>query len=370
LQAFETDGFQVIVQEPVQAARSLGLLLHHLDQGVERGPRPERRTAGEQLVQHRPQGVDVGRGRQARSAGGLLGGHVARRAHNAAHWPTRVGLRQNVLGQAEVGDVRLPVRVEEDVGRLQIAVQQPALVGVVNSSCHDGHQPGGPDRLRVAADGIGQAAAVDEVHAEVVLAVVLADLVDGDEVRVLEVAGRLGLEAEPLHLLGGRQLARPDHLQGDGAVQANLPGAPDDAHAALGDLLQQLVVAEIAHAAESRRPMGQGGPFVGTCWHGQLAQFVVVGEEGGQLRRQIGVALEQLLAVEPLSSLHCFQVSGDHLVQRLLPASPVVVRVTHGPSSPYKRLRSCFSPRWSSPATAAGVRPSSAPISAIDRPCQ
>ena len=44
-----------------------------------------------------------------------------------------------------------------------------------------------------------------------------------------------------------------DHLQGHDAVQAHLPGPVDHAHAAAGDLVEQLVVAEILDAAEQRR---------------------------------------------------------------------------------------------------------------------
>ena len=64
---------------------------------------------------------------------------------------------------------------------------------------------------------------------------------------MVEVGGRLGLGVEALHVGVGGQLAGQDHLEGDDAIEADLPGLVDDAHAAAGDLLQQLVVAEIAH---------------------------------------------------------------------------------------------------------------------------
>ena len=38
----------------------------------------------------------------------------------------------DALGQAKVGNIRLPLIVDQDVGRLQVAVQDAALVGVVN----------------------------------------------------------------------------------------------------------------------------------------------------------------------------------------------------------------------------------------------
>ena len=45
------------------------------------------------------------------------------------------------LGQPEVGDVRPALLVEQDVGRLEVAVQDAALVGVVHGRGDLGHQP-------------------------------------------------------------------------------------------------------------------------------------------------------------------------------------------------------------------------------------
>ena len=94
-----------------------------------------------------------------------------------------------LLGQAEVGDVRLALVVEQDVGRLEVAVEDAALVGVVDG-------PAASATSRAAARGsfceavepLGEAAALDQLHAEVVLALVLADLVDRHDVGVVEPA--------------------------------------------------------------------------------------------------------------------------------------------------------------------------------------
>ena len=53
----------------------------------------------------------------------------------APDW-VRARVRLDPLGQAEVGDVRLAVGVEQDVGRLEVAVQDAALVGVVDGPRH------------------------------------------------------------------------------------------------------------------------------------------------------------------------------------------------------------------------------------------
>ena len=69
-----------------------------------------------------------------------------------------------------------------------------------------------------------QAAAVDELHAEVVLAVVLADLVDRHDARVVEQGDGLGLVLEPAQLVVAGQDAGLDHLEGDGPVEARPAG--------------------------------------------------------------------------------------------------------------------------------------------------
>ena len=103
----------------------------------------ERRAAGEHLVEDRAQGVDVGGGRDVGGrAAGLLGGHVARRAHDVAGaGQARLALHQ--LGQAEVGDLRDALVGEHDVGRLDVAVDDPVLVGVVEGPGERLDQPRG-----------------------------------------------------------------------------------------------------------------------------------------------------------------------------------------------------------------------------------
>ena len=110
-----------------------------------------------------------------------------------------------------------------------------------------------PRRQRAEVRPLVQALAVDEGHREVVLAVVLADLVDRHDVGMVEVGRRLGFAVEPLHVLVRGELPGEDHLQGDRPVQLDLPGLVDHAHAAAGDLALDFVVAEL----EQRRGAGR-----------------------------------------------------------------------------------------------------------------
>jgi hypothetical protein len=106
----------------------------------------------------------------------------------------------------------------------------------------------------------------------------LADLVDGDDAGVFQRRDGLGLVLEPAELGIVGQDTGLDHLEGDGAVEAELAGPVDDAHAAFAQGTPQLVVAEVADAGAA----GQLG-----------AVAVAVGRRQGQLggpvhRRELG----------------------------------------------------------------------------------
>ena len=105
------------------------VVVDDLADGLHRRLALEWRTAGEHLVKDRTQGVDVGRRTDVPALPArLLGGHVAGRAHDLAGLGVAV-VRVDPLGQAEVGDLGRAVRGEQDVGRLQVAVDDAGLVG-------------------------------------------------------------------------------------------------------------------------------------------------------------------------------------------------------------------------------------------------
>ena len=104
-------------------------------------------------------------------------------------------------------------------------MQGALLVGVLDRQ-GDGVDPahGLLRRQRIIADQVRQAPALDEIHAEIVLTVVLADFVDGDDVGVLQASGGLGLQAEAIVVGGTGQLAGEDHLEGDDAIELTPAG--------------------------------------------------------------------------------------------------------------------------------------------------
>ena len=116
--------------------------------------------------------------------------------------PVRLGPRRlgQGPGQAEVGDAEPPVGIEQQVGRLDVPVDQAAAVGVVETG-------GGLDAdlhglLRREQDpgvvDLAQAAPGQELEDQVRDAVLLAPVVDLEDVGVVEGGHGLGLGPEAL----------------------------------------------------------------------------------------------------------------------------------------------------------------------------
>ncbi|HZT83029.1 MAG TPA: hypothetical protein VFA26_22555 [Gemmataceae bacterium] len=85
------------------------------------------------MVERAAQRVNVGAGIDVVGVAELLGGGVNRRAHADA-LPGLAGVVDLVLqetGQAEVEQLDLPVRRQQQVGRLHVTVDQPPVVGVL-----------------------------------------------------------------------------------------------------------------------------------------------------------------------------------------------------------------------------------------------
>ena len=100
-------------------------------------------------------------------------------------------------------------------------------------------------RERIAqSDHVGQIAAFNQFHRDEQLALGLAEVVHGDDVGVLDGAGRPRLAQEALlHLLRLAE-ARAQQLERHVTAQHRVVGLPHDAHRALSQQLMQLVLAE------------------------------------------------------------------------------------------------------------------------------
>ena len=144
-------------------------------------------------------------------------------------------------GDAEVGHARAALVIDQDVVGLEVAVDDPAGMREPHAGqnlADDLDRLGGRE---ASLDQVLERGALDVLHRDPVAALVLAAVVDGDDVRVLKAGGGLRLAAETLdELLVGSE-ALVEELQGDLTPEHLVVGRPDVGHAARADAAHQAV---------------------------------------------------------------------------------------------------------------------------------
>jgi hypothetical protein len=197
-------------------------------------------SKGRRLVEHDAEGVEVGAAVEF-FAQRLFGRHVVDGAGDAA----LAGDADAALThrEAEVDELdrgaALAVGVE-DVGGLEVAVDEAVLVGVAEGLADLGRDL---DRLlEVVGAALLEAGAYQQLHHEVRHLQVLADVVDGDHVRVVEGGDRAGLAEDAIAGVTDLAVGAED-LDRHRALELDVPAAEDDAHAAAADLLVEAVAA-------------------------------------------------------------------------------------------------------------------------------
>ena len=124
------------------------------------------------------------------------------------------------LGQSEIGNARLAGVVQEDVRGFEVAVQHALAVRVVDGLGDLLDQYACLARGQWAiAHQLGQSLALDVIHREEGIALVLAHFVDGDDVGMLQARGGFGLRAKARYFRGAGEFARQNHFQRHDAIK-------------------------------------------------------------------------------------------------------------------------------------------------------
>ena len=216
--------------------------------------RVESAASGEQLVHHQPQREDVAASRDL-AAEQLFRCHVGRRAGSHV-------LDVSDRRQAEVHDPHSPRVVEHDVGRLQIAMDDAALVRG-GEPC--AQLPGDLDGLVVgeAADSPQRGReilSVDILHRQIEEATGLADVIDAADVGMGDLSGGADLVVE---LREARRIATKvvgQELQRDRLSEAQIVCPIDLAHPAASEKADDpITLVENGARSESAVADGIGG---------------------------------------------------------------------------------------------------------------
>ena len=174
-------------------------------------------------------------------------GHVGGRPEQRA----RVrDVRVLELRDAEVGHLHLVVVVQDQVGGLDVAMDDAARVRVVERCGDLAHEPDDFLGLEVRALGqhVGDRTAVDELHREERIAILLAQVEERHDARVAERPRDLGLVLEAVDegavLRARARDVQPDGLDRQLALDQGIEGLVDSPHRPVAEVPRDLVAAD------------------------------------------------------------------------------------------------------------------------------
>src|SRR6185437_12607669 len=230
----------------------------------------EGRLPAGHLVEHHPQTEEIAAGVE-RFAARLLGRHVGGGAEGRTGAGERrrrgeVGVgagQRGIIGAADAGGELRQAEIEhlhaaalgdEDVAWLQVAVQNAFDVrGLQGIGDFDSPLYRLRRRDRPARQPRVQRLALEQLHHEKGLALVLAELVQGADVGMVERRDRQRLALKTLTRGGAGGFGQK--LERDEAVQALVAGLEDLAHAACAEALEHLEGSELTGHAHCGRPL-------------------------------------------------------------------------------------------------------------------
>ncbi len=199
-------------------------------------------AAGEHLVQDRAEREDVA-ARIGLLAFQLLRGHVPDGAEDSSLLGQVFGAGGHQGGaQGGVGTLAELRQTEveklgsglgeHDVARLQVAVQDAMAMGLGQRVGDvDGVAQGLREGKRARREPLREALALQVLHDQEVDAILLANVIEGADVGVIQGRDGAGLALEALAGLGVIGGLRGENLDGHGAVQAGVPGPVHFPHA-------------------------------------------------------------------------------------------------------------------------------------------
>lgn len=215
-----------------------------LDHLLDVGAAGERHAPAQHLVQRAAERVDVGPGVDGVRVFGLFGGHVIGRADDDARpgelpVPGPTGEPR----QTEVQHFELPFRGQHQVLRLDVAVNHPVLVRVLEPVRRLPREVARDvDRQRpLALEVLRECHPLHVFHDEEVHPAGFVGVERLNDVRVAEAGGGAHLVQEPGQGRVAVQQVRVNHLERDLAAHAHLLGKVHGAHAAFAEYLEHAV---------------------------------------------------------------------------------------------------------------------------------
>jgi hypothetical protein len=207
--------------------------------------RLERAASGKKLAEHAAHAEEIAPAVELASEY-LLGRHVVDGAEHYARGGHRV---RREVGHAEVRDLRDALIRDEQVGRLDVAVDDPDAVSVTQAlePLKNGRDLGFEGERRTVAHRLEKVAAPEHLHHNVRRAVgVVAKVEDRHDIGVHHAGDGPGLALEALLLLGVIGDLREHDLERHVAVEHGVVGTIHSTHGSLAEELEELVLPDAA----------------------------------------------------------------------------------------------------------------------------
>ena len=208
------------------------------------GPRPFRH-----FIEHQPECPEIGAVIDRFSAG-LLRSHVRRGAENLAASSrggehralvVRVGFAH--LGDTEIENLRVTAIRDEDIGGLDVAMNDARVVcGIERVRDLDAEGKQDVERQTAIGDSVSQRGALEVLHDDEGAAILLADIVNGADVGVIQRRRGPRLAAKPAESVGLASQFFGQELHRDEPMEPFVLRLVDDAHPARADPLEDAVV--------------------------------------------------------------------------------------------------------------------------------
>ena len=236
----------------IEASRCGRLLVQHRIQCCDHVVARERLFASRHLIEHHPKGEDI-RARVQFFAARLLGRHVNGRAWNHAYRRERIldwsflarsqPVVTNEFRQSEVQHFRMAALSDKDVRRLDVAMDDALSVG---SGQRVRHLDRNFQQLihlhRLAMDTRLQALALQLLHHDEGMPVVILNFVDGADGGVVQQAGGARLTLEAFQGFAVSEQVIGKELDSHVATEPRVFGLVHHTHAAAAQLTQNAVV--------------------------------------------------------------------------------------------------------------------------------
>ena len=196
-QALANDAFQFLRQPGIQLSHSRRRAIQDAVKNQFPAVAVKRWCTSRHFVHHHPEGEQVGAGIQILRSH-LLGRHVRDRSQRTP-WTCQAGDRRHGrcgvisaatctnLGQTEIENLRVAATGDEQIRRLDIAVDDSGVVRRLEGVGDlDGHRQQQVDLERVPSNAVLQRRPFEAFHHQERAAIVFADIVNGADVGVVQ----------------------------------------------------------------------------------------------------------------------------------------------------------------------------------------